>query len=73
MEDVERDVTRLPPQFVAHGVDYEGGIYNKPMEAGFTYADVDAAMDGATVVMLNAGFVRGAGKRLFTRSCFSAI
>ena len=45
MEDVERDVTRLPPQFVAHGVDYEGGIYNKPMEAGFTYADVDAAIN----------------------------
>lgn len=57
MEDVARDVTRMPPQFVAHGVDYEGGIYNKAMGPGFTFADVDAAMDTATVVMLNAGFI----------------
>ena len=28
-----------------------GGIYNKPFDAGFTFADVDRAMDGATVVM----------------------
>ena len=57
MADVERDVTRLPPQFVAHGVEHQGGIYNKPMTPGFSFADVDAAMDAATVVMLNAGFV----------------
>ena len=57
MADVARDVTRLPPQFVAHGVVANGGIYNKPLADGFTFADVDSAMDGATVVMLNAGFL----------------
>ena len=57
MEDVERDITLLPPQFVAHGVTVDGGIFNKPFSAGFTFSDVDAAMDGATVVMLNAGFL----------------
>ena len=57
MEDVARDVTRLPPQFVAHGVEYQGGIYNKPMAEGFAFADVDEAMATATVVMLNAGFL----------------
>ena len=57
MADVARDVTLLPPQFVAHGVEANGGIYNKPFDAGFTFADVDRAMDGATVVMLNAGFL----------------
>lgn len=56
MEDVERDVQRLPPQFVASGVRHQGGIYNKPFQPGFTFADVDARMDEATVVMLNAGF-----------------
>eukprot|EP00966_Prymnesium_polylepis_P100566 2329395-Prymnesium_polylepis.1 len=57
MEDVERDITLLPSQFVAHGVRFEGGIYNKPLPDGFTYADVASAMEGATVVMLNAGFL----------------
>ena len=57
MDDVARDITLLPPQFVAHGVEVNGGIYNKPMADGFSFADVDVAMDGATVVMLNAGFV----------------
>lgn len=57
MADVESDITRLPPQFVAHGVEYQGGIYNKPMTEGFTWSEVDGAMDGNTVVMLNAGFV----------------
>ena len=57
MEDVERDVTLLPPQFVAHGITVDGGIFNKPFDEGFTFADVDRAMDGATVVMLNAGFL----------------
>ena len=57
MADVERDVTRMPPQFVAHGVEYQGGIYNRPMVDGFTFAEVAEAMDGATVVMLNAGFL----------------
>ena len=37
MEDVARDVTRMPPQFVAHGVDYEGGIYNKAMPSPATH------------------------------------
>ena len=57
MEDVERDVTLMPPQFVASGVRYQGGIYNQPFTAGFTFADVDARMDSATVVLLNAGFL----------------
>jgi hypothetical protein len=57
MHDVERDITLLPPQFVAHGVTVDGGIFNKPFPDGFTFADVDAAMEGATVVMLNAGFL----------------
>ena len=57
MADVARDITLLPPQFVAHGVEANGGIYNKPFSEGFTFSDVDAAMDGATVVMLNAGFL----------------
>ncbi|KAL3905067.1 MAG: hypothetical protein SGPRY_011047 [Prymnesium sp.] len=57
MADVERDVSLLPAQFLAHGVRYEGGIYNKPLPEGFTYDDVAAAMEGATVVMLNAGFL----------------
>lgn len=56
MEDVARDVGRLPPQFVASGIRYEGGIYNQPFEEGFTYADVDERMDSATVVLLNGGF-----------------
>ena len=55
MDDVARDVTLLPPGFVAHGVEANGGIFNKALSEGFTFADVDAAMDGATVVMLNAG------------------
>ena len=33
------------------------GIYNKPMDNGFSYDDVQRTMSGATVVMLNAGFV----------------
>ena len=57
MEDVERDVTLMPPAFVASGVRYQGGIYNQPFTAGFTFADVDARMDEATVVLLNAGFL----------------
>ena len=57
MADVERDVTRLPPMFVAHGVRHEGGIYNSPMAEGFGYEAVAAAMEGATVVLLNAGFL----------------
>jgi len=57
MEDVARDATLMPPQFLAHGVEYQGGIYNKPFAEGFGFADVEAAMDGATVVMLNAGFL----------------
>jgi hypothetical protein len=57
MADVERDVTRMPPQFVAHGVQHQGGIYNKPMGAGFSYADVSDVLDSATVVLLNAGFL----------------
>ena len=47
----------MPPQFVASGVRYQGGIYNQPFTAGFTFADVDARMDEATVVLLNAGFL----------------
>ena len=50
------DVTLMPPQFVASGVRYQGGIYNQPFTAGFSFADVDARMDTATVVLLNAGF-----------------
>lgn len=43
---------------MAHGITApDGGIYNKPFAEGFTFADVDSAMDGATVVMLNAGFL----------------
>ena len=57
MADVERDCTRMPPQFVASGVRHEGGIYNKPFAPGFTFADVDERMDAATVVLLNAGFL----------------
>ena len=57
MADVHRDVTLLPPQFVAHGVQWGEGIFNKPMEEGFSADDVDKTMDAATVVMLNAGFV----------------
>ena len=57
MEDVERDVTLMPPQFVASGVRYQGGIYNQPFTAGFSFSDVDARMDTATVVLLNAGFL----------------
>ena len=49
MADVERDVTRLPPMFVAHGVRHEGGIYNSPMQEGFSYESVAAAMEDATV------------------------
>ena len=45
MADVARDITLLPPQFVAHGVEANGGIYNKPFSEGFTFSDVDAAMD----------------------------
>ena len=43
MDDVARDVTLLPPQFVAHGVEANGGIFNRPFSEGFTHADVDAA------------------------------
>ena len=57
MRDVERDITLLPPQFVAHGMQWGNGIYNKPMEAGFSYQDVAKTMEQATVVMLNAGFI----------------
>jgi hypothetical protein len=57
MADVERDVTRLPPMFVAHGVRHEGGIYNCPMQEGFSFASVQAAMETSTVVLLNAGFL----------------
>ena len=46
MEDVARDATLMPPQFLAHGVEYEGGIYNKPFAEGFGFADVEAAMVG---------------------------
>ena len=56
MADVERDVTRMPPQFVASGVRHQGGIYNQPFQPGFGFPDVDARMDSATVVLLNAGF-----------------
>ena len=52
MEDIERDVTLMPPQFVASGVRYQGGIYNQPFTAGFTFADVDSRMDEATVITL---------------------
>ena len=54
----DADITLLPPGFVAHGVEANGGIFNKPMSDGFTFSDVDTAMDGATVVMLNAGVRR---------------
>ena len=57
MEDVARDVTLLPPQFVASGMRHQGGVYNQPFAAGFSFADVDTRMDSATVVMLNAGFL----------------
>ena len=57
MADVSRDVTLLPPQFVASGVRVGDGIYNKPMEPGFGYADVERTMETATVVLLNAGFL----------------
>jgi len=57
MRDVERDITQLPPQFVAHGMQWGNGIYNKPMDAGFSYSDVAKTMEQATVVMLNAGFI----------------
>eukprot|EP00965_Chrysotila_dentata_P027064 898271-Pleurochrysis_carterae.AAC.1 len=57
MGDVERDVSMLPAQFVAHGMQWGNGIYNKPMDAGFSFEDVSRTMSGATVVMLNAGFI----------------
>lgn len=57
MADVEADVTLLPPQFVAHGMRWGDGIYNKPMDSGFSFKDVSRTMSGATVVMLNAGFI----------------
>ena len=57
MADVKRDVTLLPPQFVAHGVRHAGGIYNRHVADGFSFADVDSAMEAATVVLLNAGFL----------------
>ena len=60
MSDVEAYVTLMPPQFVASGVRWEQdgvvGIYNQPFADMFTFADVDARMDNATVVLLNAGF-----------------
>lgn len=57
MADVAADVTRLPPMFVARGVAHEGGIYNAPMDEGFTFSSVEEAMESATVVLLNAGFL----------------
>ena len=57
MADVARDVTLLPPQFIASGVRVGDGIYNKPMDPGFSAADVEARMETATVVLLNAGFL----------------
>ena len=57
MTDVAHDVTRMPPTFVASGVRHNGGIYNQPFASGFTFADLDARMDAATVVLLNAGFL----------------
>ena len=51
------DITLLPERFVAHGIEAQGGIFNKPMDEGFAFADVAAAMESATVVMLNAGFL----------------
>ena len=52
MEDVERDVTLMPPQFVASGVRYQGGIYNQPFQEGFSFADLEERMATATVVWL---------------------
>ena len=57
MADVARDVTLLPPQFIASGVRVGDGIYNKPMDPGFSAADVETRMETATVVLLNAGFL----------------
>ncbi len=56
MKNIAEAVMFMPSQFTARGVEFNGGIYNKPFPEGFCFEEVEDTIKKSTVVLLNAGY-----------------